>query len=41
VWEISQPDELSGDRSVTLRVVIASANELVGHDELHLVKVVG
>jgi Flp pilus assembly protein CpaB len=40
VWEISQPDELSGDRSVTLRVVIASANELVGHDELHLVKVV-
>jgi Flp pilus assembly protein CpaB len=41
VWEISQPDELSGDRSVTLRVVIASANELVGHDELHLVKMVG
>jgi len=41
VWEISQPDELSGDRSVTLRVVIASADELVGHDELHLVKVVG
>ena len=41
VWEISDPDELSGDRSVTLRVVIASANELVGHDELHLVKVVG
>ena len=41
VWEISDPDELSGDRSVTLRVVIASANELVGHDELHLVKMVG
>jgi Flp pilus assembly protein CpaB len=41
VWEISEPDELSGDRSVTLRVAIASANELIGHDELHLVKVVG
>ena len=41
VWEISEPDELSGDRSVTLRVAITSANELVGHDELHLVKVVG
>lgn len=41
VWEISDPDELSGDRSVTLRIAITSANELVGHDELHLVKVVG
>ena len=41
VWDISEPDELSGDRSVTLRVAIASANELIGHDELHLVKVVG
>jgi hypothetical protein len=41
VWEISVPDELSGDRSVTLRVAITSANELIGHDELHLVKVVG
>ena len=41
VWEISEPDELSGDRSVTLRVAITSVNELVGHDELHLVKVVG
>jgi hypothetical protein len=41
VWEISAPDELSGDRSVTLRVAITSANELIGHDELHLVKVVG
>ena len=40
VWEISEPDELSGDRSVTLRVEITSANELIGHDELHLVKVV-
>ena len=41
VWEISDPDELSGDRSVTLRITIVSANELIGHDELHLVKVVG
>jgi len=40
VWEISEPDELSGDRSVTLRVAITSASELIGHDELHLVKVV-
>jgi Flp pilus assembly protein CpaB len=40
VWEISDPDELSGDRSVTLRIAITSANELIGHDELHLVKVV-
>jgi Flp pilus assembly protein CpaB len=41
IWEISEPDELSGDRSVTLRITIASANDLIGHDELHLVKVVG
>ena len=41
VWEMSEPDELSGDRSVTLRVAITSVNEIVGHDELHLVKVVG
>lgn len=41
VWEMSEPDELSGDRSVTLRVAITSVNVLVGHDELHLVKVVG
>ena len=41
VWQISEPDELSGDRSVTLRVAITSVNEIVGHDELHLVKVVG
>lgn len=40
VWEISEPDELSGDRSVTLRVAITSAGELIGHDEIHLVKVV-
>jgi hypothetical protein len=40
VWEISEPDELTGDRSVTLRVAITSASELIGHDELHLVKVV-
>jgi hypothetical protein len=40
VWEISEPDELSGDRSVTLRVAITSASELIGHDEIHLVKVV-
>ena len=38
---MSEPDELSGDRSVTLRVAITSVNEIVGHDELHLVKVVG
>jgi len=41
IWEISAPDELSGDRSVTLRITIASANDLIGHDELHLIKVVG
>ena len=41
VWDISEPDEFSGDRSVTLRLAVASANELIGHDELHLVKVVG
>jgi Flp pilus assembly protein CpaB len=40
VWEISEPDELSGDRSVTLRVAITLASELIGHDEIHLVKVV-
>lgn len=41
VWDISEPDELSGDRSVTLRIDLAATEEIVGHDELHLVKVVG
>ncbi|MCX6534087.1 MAG: SAF domain-containing protein [Actinobacteria bacterium] len=40
VWEISEPDAMSGDRSVTLRVGLASASQMIGHDELHLIKVV-
>jgi len=40
VWEISEPDAMSGDRSVTLRVGLISATQMIGHDELHLIKVV-
>jgi hypothetical protein len=40
VWQISEPDAMTGDRSVTLRVGLASASEMIGHDELHLIKVV-
>ena len=40
VWSISSPQELSSERSVTLRVTLAASLTLVGHDELHLIKVV-
>ena len=40
VWTISSPDGLSSDRSVSLRVPRLVADSFVGHDEIHLVKVV-
>lgn len=39
VWDVAEPDPMTGDRSVTLRIGIASAPAIVGHDEVHLVKV--
>lgn len=39
VWDVTEPDPMTGDRSVTLRVNRVSAPQIVGHDEVHLVKV--
>lgn len=39
IWEISLQDDLAGLRSVTLRLPIDSASSVLGHDELHLMKV--
>ena len=38
VWDVAEPDPMTGDRSVTLRIDLASAPDIVGHDEVHLVK---
>lgn len=40
VWTVSSPDGLSSERSVSLRVPRLVADSFVGHDEIHLVKVV-
>ena len=40
VWSVSSPDGLSSDRSISLRVPRLVADSFVGHDEIHLVKVV-
>lgn len=39
VWEISAPDDIEGRRSVTLRLPVDAVVALLGHDEVHLVKV--
>ena len=41
VWDVAEPDPMTGDRSVTLRIDLASAPDIVGHDEVHLVKAGG
>lgn len=40
VWTVSSSDGLSDERSVSLRVPRLVADSFVGHDEIHLVKVV-
>ncbi len=40
VWTISIPDGLSSERSISLRVPRLVADSFVGHEEIHLVKVV-
>lgn len=40
VWTVSLADGLSSERSVSLRVPRLVADSFVGHDEIHLVKVV-
>ncbi len=39
VWSVSDPNELMDERAVSLRVPLDSAPLLIGHDEIHLVKV--
>lgn len=41
VWDVAPADEMTGERSITLRVSLASAADIVGFDEIHLVKVGG
>lgn len=41
VWSVSIPDGSTSERSVALRVPLGSASLIMGHDELHLVKVGG
>lgn len=41
VWEITDPNELDGGRSVTLRLPLDAVALPAGHEELHLVKVGG
>ena len=40
VWEVSTPDPLSNERAVTVQNPLESVSLLVGHDDIHLVKVV-
>lgn len=40
VWTLSSPDGLSSERSISLRVPRPVADSFVGHDEIHLMKVV-
>ena len=39
IWEISAPDDLDSRRSVTLRLPFDVASSVLGHDELHVLKV--
>lgn len=41
VWDVAAVDEMTGERGVTLRVDLSSAADIVGFDEIHLVKVGG
>lgn len=40
VWTVSSADGLSSERSISLRIPRLVADSFVGHDEIHLVKVV-
>lgn len=40
VWAVSNPDDLMGERAISLRIARTLAESFVGHDEIHLVKVV-
>jgi len=39
VWAVTEADPMTGDRSVSLRIDRGTAPDIVGHDEIHLVKV--
>lgn len=40
VWATTTPDDIMSERSISLRVARQLAEAFVGHDEIHLVKVV-
>lgn len=40
VWAVTAPDDIMSERSISLRVARPLAEAFVGHDEIHLVKVV-
>lgn len=40
VWQVSAPDDVMSERSISLRISRLLAESFVGHDEIHLVKVV-
>lgn len=40
VWSVSVPDDVMGERSISLRIDRVLGESFVGHDEIHLVKVV-
>lgn len=40
VWAVTAPDDIMSERSISLRVARQLAEAFVGHDEIHLVKVV-
>ena len=40
VWAVTAPDDIMSERSISLRVARPLAESFVGHDEIHLVKVV-
>jgi hypothetical protein len=40
VWRVTAPDDVMSERSISLRVSRLLAESFVGHDEIHLVKVV-
>lgn len=40
VWAVTAPDDIMSERSISLRVGRSLAESFVGHDEIHLVKVV-
>lgn len=39
VWDVSSPDPLSSERAMTLKAPLQSIPQLVGHEDVHVVKV--